>query len=254
MFRDSRGLQTLRALALAGAATFAVAPAFETAGATNLQHGGKGYFMIGWTGLELDDLNRSLNAQGYPGFAKDYLTIGGGGHAVIGRLVLGGHGHAYLGSDESVNLGGINYNTSLDGGAGFFDMGVLAWTHHAFSVTPMVGLGGGGYEIEINERSAPTFDDVLRDPGRSARVSNGAFLIDTSAQFDFIITGDRHHHRGRGGILVGIRAGWVFAPWVGNWQLDNTEIAGGPDVAPTGPYVRFLLGGGGTEDEWDYDD
>jgi hypothetical protein len=217
------------------------------------QHGGKGYFMLGWTGLELDDLNTALEAQGYPGFGKDFLTIGGGGHAMLGRLVLGGHGHAFRGGDETVSLGGINYNTSLDGGAGFFDMGFIAYAHDGFTLTPMVGLGGGGYELEILEREAPTFNEVLQDPGRSSRMSNSAFLIDAGAQFDFIITGGHRRH-GRGGILLGVRAGWVFAPWVGNWSLESQEIAGGPDVGPTGPYVRFLIGGGGKSDEWDHDD
>ena len=108
-------------------ATLAAAALSATAlPAAPLYQGGKGYFMIGWSGADLGDLNDALRAQGYPRFAEDLLSLGGGGHAVLGRFVIGGHGHGFVVGDEDANIGGTNYHMQLHSGAGFFDLGVVA--------------------------------------------------------------------------------------------------------------------------------
>jgi len=204
--------------------------------------GGKGSFMIGWGALDLEPLNQTLASAGYPPFAEDYLTLGGGGHAVLGRLVLGGQGHGYLQDKQDVALAGGNHRTSLAAGMGFFDLGVVAWSGHGVALTPMVGLGGGALLFEIQELSSPTFGEVLQQPGRRSSLSTSGFLVDLGVHLDWILGPVQ---RGvRSGAVVGLRAGWILSPFKGSWQLDGRDIAGGPRVGIEGPYVRFSVGGG----------
>ena len=48
-----------------------------------------------------------------------------------------------------------------------------------------------------------------------------------------------------GGLMIGVRAGYTVAPIKGDWDLGGYEISGGPDNPITGPYIRFMVGGGG---------
>jgi len=240
--RHHRSRRVFLAMVCCAITTIATAPALRADDEWNDgRHGGKGYFMIGWSSLDLEPLNDVLVANGYPTFTKDFMSLGGGGHAVIGRLVLGGQGHGYLSQAHDATLPAGNYRTSVAGGAGFFDLGLLLWSRGATSFTPMVGLGGGGLELDIRELSSPTFSEVLAQPGRRAKLHTGGFLVDLGASLDRIVDGGR----GNGGPLVGIRAGWVLAPFPGHWQLHGQDVAGGPELGFTGPYVRFMFGGGG---------
>jgi hypothetical protein len=208
-------------------------------------HGGKGYFMIGWGALDLSPLNDALGAGGYPTFTEDFLTLGGGGHALIGRFVLGGQGHAYISQEHDAAFTAGNYRTTVSAGTGFFDLGFVLWSHDSLLLTPLVGLGGGSVTLDIRELASPTFGDVLAQPGRRSTLATGGFLIDVGFSLDWII--DRGHGRGHGGPAVGVRAGWVISPIDGQWQLHEQDVAGGPELGVDGPYVRVMLGGGGID-------
>lgn len=62
----------------------------------------------------------------------------------------------------------------------------------------------------------------------------------------FILTRrERDGRRQEGGLVLGLRGGYVFAPVRGDWLLETTRLAGGPNVGMTGPYVHVEIGGGG---------
>jgi hypothetical protein len=204
--------------------------------------GGKGAFMIGWSGLDLEPLNQVLVASGYPPFEEDYLTLGGGGFAVLGRFVIGGQGHGYLPDKQDVSLASGNQRTSLAAGVGFVDLGVVAWSRRGLSLIPFVGLGGGALLFEIQELSSPSFGEVLQQPGRRSQLSTSGFLVDLGVNLDWLVGPVRDDVRF--GAAVGLRVGWIFSPFQGDWQLDGRDIAGGPRMGVEGPYVRFMLGGG----------
>lgn len=204
------------------------------------RHGGSGGFMIGWGQLDLGPLNDQLVANGYSPFREDFLTLGGGGHAYLGRFVIGGQGHAYLTESKDVTLPAGNFSTDLSAGMGFVDLGWVVYSTDTFSFAPMVGLGGGGLALEIDALSAPTFEDVLDNPGHRSRLETGGFLLDLGLSAELVVTGEDSH----GGPVVGIRAGWVLTPIEGDWAVEGREVLGGPDLGVTGPYVRLLLGFG----------
>jgi hypothetical protein len=203
-------------------------------------HGGKGYFAIGWSALDLGPLNKSLAASGYPRFSEDFLSLGCGGYAILGRFVIGGQGHGYLAQGRDVAIGTDNFRADATAGVGFLDLGWVLWADRGCALTPLVGIGGGGLVTQIDALAAPTFDDVLAQPGHRSTLSTSSFLIDLGASFDVIVEAGGHE----GGPLLGLRVGWILAPVHGGWRLEGRDIAGGPDLGVTGPYVRVLLGGG----------
>jgi hypothetical protein len=207
-------------------------------------HFAGGYFMIGWSALELDDLNTALAAHGYPEFDESMLSLGGGGHVSFGRLVLGGQGHGYLSESRDAYLTTGTYRTTLTAGIGFFDIGYQLLQGGRTRLACLVGLGGGGVHLKMVDLSGPTFEDVLTDPGRSAELSTSGFLLDLGFSVD-LLTRHINHRDTYGGPLVGLRAGYILAPVKGDWRLGDREIAGGPRIGVEGAYVRALLGFGG---------
>jgi len=230
-----------RGLAMLAVAALVAIP--HPAGAMPLHQAAKGYFMIGWAGLDLDDLNTDLGRHGYPRFGEDFLALGGGGHWIAGRFMIGGHGTAFLLGSEDVAVSGTNYHMGLRSGAGFLDLGFVAFQPDGWSIAPLVGIGGGGMTLDLEQRSAPTFDDVLTDPGRSSHVTQSGFLVDVGVQTDVQFV-NRSAGVAYGGPVLGLRVGYTFAPYVGNWSLEGTEINGGPENGLTGWHVHLLLGFG----------
>ena len=56
--------------------------------------------MAGYQQLDLEELNRRLAAHGIAPFEEGFGTLGGGGHAQIGRLMIGGEGQALVEQSE----------------------------------------------------------------------------------------------------------------------------------------------------------
>ena len=207
-------------------------------------HFGGGYFMIGWSALDLSDLNASLAAHGYPRFDESFLSLGGAGHFSAGRLIIGGQGHGYLSETHDATLPAGTYRTELSGGVGFFDLGYQFVQGGRTRAALLAGLGGGELKLKMVDLSGPSFEDVLTNPGRSAELSTAGFLIDLGVSVD-VVAGHVQGHGARGGPLLGVRAGYIFAPVKGDWQLADRDIAGGPRMGMEGAYVRALLGFGG---------
>jgi hypothetical protein len=176
----------------------------------------------------------------------DYLTLGGGGYGARGRFLIGGEGHGLLGRSETTPGGARQLSTA--GGYGLFRVGYLAVAGDALDLYPLLGIGGGGTSVKIAERDAPTFDEVLADPERSATLSTGMFLMDVAVAVSYrVAMGQREE--GEGGFLLGVQAGYTFAPGQASWTLDGiNNVAAGPAYQIEGPYVRLSLGGWGRKD------
>lgn len=239
----------LCAAALTGSVCGASAQAPEAA---SPQAAGRGFFQAGYQRLNLRGLNRDLRAAGLPAMDRHYLTLGGAGLGTRGRFVIGGEGHALLGGNETTPGGARQLSTS--GGFGLFRVGFLAISGDAFDLYPMLGIGGGAMSLKIVERDAPTFDEVLTDPERSSSLDTGMFLLDVSLSANYrVVLGERED--GVGGILLGVQAGYTFAPGSSSWKLDGiNSVADGPTLQIEGPYIRLSIGGWGIEDEDENDE
>lgn len=189
--------------------------------------------------IDLEDFNERLDQRGYPTFSDDLFSFGGGGHAVINRVILGGEGHGFVTRETS--SGG--HKNSLACGYGFFDLGYVVYSAGGLDVYPLVGLGGGAISLKIVESGTPSFDDILDDPGRGAELVTGGFLLNVALGSDYLLTlgGDEN---GEGGLVFGLRVGYTFSPIKGDWQFEGTPVSGGPVLSITGPYIHLMIGGG----------
>ncbi len=219
--------------------------------------GGRGAFQIGYQSPDIDALNSALDASALPVFDDGLITIGGFGFFTAGKVIIGGEGHGFLPREEDTPDG--TYRTRLTGGYGLFNLGYAAYSSARLDVYPIFGVGGGGMQLDLIERDSPIFSEVLDDPGRSSRLTSDTWLISAAIGADWRL-GSRDHaerdrrdrrdrdddDKGRGGLFVGLRGGWMWAPGDVNWVLDElNDVAAGPGTAPTGFFLRVSIGGGG---------
>jgi hypothetical protein len=219
----------------------------DQANAQRVRHGardGAAFLSVGWQQLDLGELNPRLAAAGYPTFDESRLSVGGGAYIYRDRVVLGAEGHAVVGPGETT-ADGI-HRTRLTGGVGTVHLGYSIVHTPRVRIHPMIGLGGAGATLDIVDRTAPSFDDVLARPGRNARLVSGALMLDASLGSTVRLTDSARPRGGRGGIVLGVRAGYGFAPFAGEWRMENgNHVAGGPEVTLAGPYIRAMVGGWG---------
>lgn len=212
----------------------------SAAGAVDrLPRGGAGYLMIGGSLLDLNGLNAALAIGRRPRLPDSFLTLGGGGHAFIGRLVLGGEGHGLAGRRGA----GEGSAPVLSGACGFFDIGYVGCCSRGLLIYPLFGVGAGGLNMRLTGSQAVSFSEALVDTGRSVRLQMSGFLMHIALAADrWLRPAGRD---GRHGVFIGVRAGYAFAPVRSAWELEGREIEGGPKVGWTGPYLRISIGAGG---------
>lgn len=205
---------------------------------------GRGYFMFGGSILDIDGLNSRLESKGYSKFSDNLFSLGGGGHGMINRVIIGGEGHGLFGGEKESTISGETYKTSLTVGYGFFNMGYILYSMDDLNIYPILGIGGGGMSVKIAEREAPSFDEVLDNPRRISTLSSGGFLIKLALGADYLLK-LAEDESGEGGLIFGLQIGYTFTPIKGDWQMGEIDVSGGPEVGITGPYIRFMIGGGG---------
>ena len=205
------------------------------------REGGAGYFAIGTNVIGIDALNDRLAAFGYPTFGSAFLSLGGGGYGVVsGRFLLGGEGHGLIRPSQSVG----GRNVSAGGGYGLATIGYLAVAQSKLRVYPQVGVGAGGFTVDIGSAGTATaFDEVLNNPNRSAELSRGSLLVSLAVSATYEFSGPDE----AGGFRIGLQAGYLLAPYSGDWQLDADALENGPDAGFDGPFIRLLIGGGGAD-------
>jgi hypothetical protein len=227
-----RRLVVLALLALG----LAVQPA-ASARAQGLRGGG-GFFSVGVSTLDLGGVNDRLAAAGYPSLVPRAVSIGGGGYARLGRVLVGGEGHGLVGPAET----GRGRDVQAAGGYGLLTVGYLLRPSSRARVYPFAGVGLGGLSLNLGPAGdAPAFDDVLDNPGRSADLTQGAFLVALGAGGAYTVAGGAY-----GGLRVGLRGGYRFAPAASAWQLGDVDTTGDPaGAALSGFFLHLTLGGGG---------
>jgi len=203
----------------------------------------RGYLMLGASLIDLEALKASLDNEGYSTFEHLFISLGGGGYQIINGVLVGGEGHGLTGRRETTPSSG-KYKTSLSGGYGLLNVGYLVYAIEGLNVYPFLGLGGGVLRLRIVERGAPVFEEVLKDPQRSVELSTGGLLVSVGVGADYLVS-LMGYGREPGGFVFGLRIGYRFAPMRGDWKMDGMDVPGGPGTGLTGPYVHFMLGGGG---------
>ncbi|MDI6791248.1 MAG: hypothetical protein QME81_00030 [bacterium] len=211
---------------------------------------GCGGFMYGLNRIDLGDLGTKLKASGFEEFEDNFTFYGGSGYGVAGehKIIIGGEGGGF--SQNAISANQKGQKASLSGGYGLFNVGYIVFSKKNFRLFPLLGLGGGGLSLKIWETtgSAPTFDKILdgTEPKREVSMSTGGLLFNLALGADYLLVfgGDKE---GEGGLLFGLRAGYILSPGKADWEMEDVDVSGGSDVRITGPYLRLVLGGGGRD-------
>jgi hypothetical protein len=189
-----------------------------------------------------DALNDRLAENGYPGVRPAHPASGAGLRAVMGRYVLGFEGYGFSGRPRS----SATHTVTAAGGFVTLNFGYEIVSSGAFRLYPLVGLGAGGTALTIEERAVPDFDGALADPGHGITISTGGPLVNASLQAEYLI-----RLVNRGGILVGLQAGYMYQFYDPGWYLagagggrdmSDHEVKGGPEFRLKGFYGGMRIG------------
>ncbi len=201
--------------------------------------GGSGYFMIGMNHVSLSSLNSQYEGAGFESFSPDFLSLGGGGHWIFRHFLIGGEGYGLSG--KAVTSRG--FRNQIMGGMGFFNLGYILFSSENFFLYPLLGLGGGAMNIRMTSTSeTPSFHQVLQNPKNETLLEKGGFIINLSLGAEYLINFSPVN---KGGIILGIRLGYLLMPAKSSWRMNTVEISGGPDVGWDGAYFKLLIGMGG---------
>jgi len=222
-----------------------LAAAYSPAETSEKRGEGRGYLMIGGNQLDMDDLNSRLKDNGFTRFSDNYLSLGGGGHAIVNdRIVIGGEGHALLGRTKSSTVRDTDYGSKFSAGYGFFDLGYVLLRSGGLDAYPVLGIGGGGVSMNIVESEVGSFDSLLENPSRGSKLSTWDFMINLGFGIDYLLLLGGNEE-GEGGLVLGLRGGYLYSPFEADWKFEGETLPGGPDLGINGPYIRLLIGGGG---------
>jgi len=208
---------------------------------------GMGYFTLGLSRVDRDDLQARLDRTGlgYPLQPRNFLALGGGGLFYGRKLVVGGEGLALVSSDQVA--GGIR--TSLTGAYGVFHLGYALINSERWTVTPLLGFGGGAFSWVIQREDVPeSFEDVIRSPETGSSLVNASFLLQASLGVDHWVSLSASA-RGASCLVIGLRVGYSYTPLADKWEIElhdqALELSGSPELGMTGPFLRLVIGWGG---------
>jgi hypothetical protein len=195
--------------------------------------------LIGGSNLDIGELNTRLAAFGYPAFDEQFLQVGyvwSTGREGV-RLGFELAGVTRPGAATADN----RYRTRLSGGYAMFNLSQDVFRDGGITVRPKVGIGGGALNLEVTDRAAPPFDEVLAQPGRGVSMATGSLVVDGSLGVTYRLQ-PRTTQRGARSLMLGARAGWTQSLLHGEWMRNGTDAPGGPTAGWGGPHAEFMIG------------
>lgn len=197
--------------------------------------------------METATINIFLAPNGYFAVSDDAVGFGLGGFTSFGPLRLGAELVRLDGGEESTPTG---RSARLEASYTTLTVGWDLRPRGRLSLAPTLGIGRGAYVLTVGDRSGgaaptsppPTFDGVLRMPGRSSRISGAHWLYEPMLAADLLVLRSADARRG---ITLGLRAGYRIAPNRPDWKYRGNAAAGGPIDQAKGPILRLTFGVGG---------
>ena len=162
-----------------------------------------------------------------------HWMMGGGGHGLIGRILIGGSG---WGGEQTVASESLRARVELGGAE--FDVGYAVLEMEHVILAPVLGIGGGGYTIELERINQPmgSFEELLRNPGRTSAVSMSSFLLAPQLVVTVPVK------------FVGLqlRGGYIYSPMSPEWELKGGgNLNLGPKIAKGMPFASLNVAFGG---------
>ncbi len=210
-----------------------------------IQPAGGGAFTVGYGYMDVAKLHEFVPA-GITKFRNEHLVIGGTGHAFVDKFVIGGSGFGIVG--DVIKTDSVKY--SLGGGLGTFDFGYVILNREKIKIYPMIGIGGGGFGIQITKNKTTSVGEVVTNPGREINVSIGGFVFDLSMNINIIpVLNYDEKKKTLGGFMTGLKIGYVYSLPSSNWMCSGGDVTGGPSFGLSMGYVKLIIGGFGYQNK-----
>jgi hypothetical protein len=200
---------------------------------------GEGVAFIGGSSLDLAELNARFEAHGYPTFSEQFLQLGLGLTSVRDRFLLGVDFAGLLRPGGATD--DDQYRVRLGGGYAMLNLGYDILRQGGLAVRPKAGVGVGGLALRISDRAAPTFDQILQQPGRDVHIGSASLLLDGSLGVRYRFA-PRPTTRGARALLLGARAGYTQSLLHSEWMRERGDVPGGPTAGWGGPHFEFMIG------------
>ena len=197
------------------------------------------YFLGGAGFYNTDGTNDLLSENGYTELKNPALSLGVGWDMSIGRLIVGLEGQ-WL-KNVATEAERDDLRADIDSKYWLFRMGIDLVHWRGLRIYPLLGIGSGKTRISISSENGATFADVLENPGREVRMNQSGLLLDASLGIDYRFK-IRETERKASFFTVGVRGGYLFAPYSSEWKTGSGEISGGPDLLMNGPTVQLMIG------------
>jgi hypothetical protein len=198
-----------------------------------------GFIAFGWHHADVDELNSRLVANGYPEFSGHFVNFGGGFNWWKRQVMFSVELNGLLQPGETSAL----HETSLTGGYIVGSVGLPIKPASNIYVYPMISAGAGGAQLDIETRASVSFEELLDNPGRTASVSNAAFMFGPQLGAHVFLPIGKIAGRG---MIVGVRAGYLLAAFESDWsEIDGESVNGGPAMDFSGPHITIVIGGWG---------
>ncbi|MEO0068612.1 MAG: hypothetical protein ABIK23_05725 [candidate division WOR-3 bacterium] len=197
--------------------------------------GGYGCFGPSLALINFDNINKTFRDNKVEELSSQHWMFGGGGYALVNRIMIGGAG---WGGTQSVTSESLNLFCQVNYGGGEFRAGYAVLDLKNLLLVPTLGIGGGGYSINLGpyNQTVPNFDSLLHHPGRTSTVDFSGFTLNPQLAIVIPISF----------VGVEIRGGYCFGPLAGDWKFaDRGVLAKGPEMAKANPWfsLNVLLGG-----------
>ena len=153
--------------------------------------------------------------------------FGGAGFALVDRVVIGGGGWG-----GSQTVGSDSLRASIEIAGGEFDLGYQVYSLKHLLIAPMLGIGGGGYTIELQDTTGlpVSFHQLLQHPGRTSTVSFSGLTLTPQLMITVPITF----------VGVQLRGGYCYTPVNPGWELaGGGKLSSGPAIAKGMPFVTL---------------
>ncbi len=200
--------------------------------------GGFGYFgpTVGMT--DVDGLNQVFSRNGYISeFSSMHWLMGGGGYALINRVVIGGSG---AGGTQSIASN--NTRCRLEIGGGHFEVGYMPLVMKHLFLGPALGIGGWSYSLTLEPTAGDVqnLDSLLAHPGRTSQVSLSRLTLTP----EIIV------HVPISFVGVQLKAGYTYAPTGQDWTMaDGNKLLNGPKIASGTVFANVNVAFGGMDQE-----
>lgn len=190
------------------------------------------YGFVGFSQPQIDSLNHRLSSFNYSQFEKEFLCWGVGFYSSVGKSVLMGFEWQKSSGKEKTSADGT-VEQKLESTSWFVNLGIMALNTGIIRVFPYIGIGDGTMTLTLKDVNLPSFDDIISGDFGETKIKTGGILIKPALGVE--VKTSAH-------FVIGVHAGYVFDPQVGDWKVEDTEIANGPKSGLTSPYVYLTLG------------